>query len=277
MADGSLSSCERVETPASVTCAIGAANVKGAWSQVVAASAFQYESLNIDLMLDIASGGGEVFLVDVGIGASGSEVVVVPNILFDCNRSGLAAGAHIHLSLPIQIRAGSRIAVRCQDIGGAGTRLVRVMLTGRAGGANVQRGVCGKMTTYGAISSGNTNGTLVDQGATANTYGAWTQITAATSAAHNFLQAVAGNDQQTSGNSTGGGTMQVEFQIAVGASGSEQIIAQGLFASSYSMGSVAGACQFRPFIPEGSRLSMRTKCSVAAAADRHVTFVLIAG
>jgi alkylhydroperoxidase/carboxymuconolactone decarboxylase family protein YurZ len=277
MADGSLSSCERVEAPASVTCAIGAANAKGAWSQVVAASAFQYESLNIDLMLDITSGGGEVFLVDVGIGASGSEVVVVPNILFDCNRSALAGGVHLHLSLPIQIRAGARIAVRCQDIGGAGTRLVRVMLTGRAGGANVQRGVCGKMTTYGAISSGNTNGTLVDQGATANVYGAWAQITAATSAAHNFIQAVAGNDQQTAGNSTGGGTMQVEFQIAVGASGSEQIIGQGMFASSYSAGSVASACQFRPFIPEGARLSMRTKSSVAAAADRHVTFILIAG
>jgi hypothetical protein len=276
MADGSLSACERVEALATASCAIGAANVKGAWSQVVAATAFQYEMLNVDLMLDISSGGSEVFLVDIGAGASGSESVLVPNILFDCNRLSTNGGAHIHVALPIQIRAGARLAIRCQDIGGAGTRVIRAMLTGRAGGPNYPRASCGKAITYGALSSGNTNGTLVDQGGTASTYGAWAQIVAATTAAHNFIVPVLGNDQQTGGNSIGG-NIQCDFQLAVGASGAEQIIAQGMWANGYPTGNFGAFGPFRAHIPEGSRLAMRTKATAVAAADRHITFVLIAG
>jgi hypothetical protein len=272
MADWSLSACERVEALTPTLCNIGAANAKGAWAQVTAATSFQYDALQVDLMESASSGGVECFLVDIAVGASGSEVVVVPNILFDVNRSGQGC-LSIHLSLPLSVRAGSRIAVRCQCIGGAGTRIMRATLTGKAGGANYPRACCGAITTYGAITA-STNGTLVDQGAVASTWGAWTQITAATSANHNFIQAVLGNNQQTVST---GSTVDCDFQIAVGAAAAEQIIGQGSFGAEYSVGYVGSFEPIYPFIPAGSRLSMRTRSTLAAAADRNMTFILLAG
>jgi hypothetical protein len=272
MADWALSACERVEALTPTLCSIGAANAKGAWAQVVAATAFQYEALQVDLMEHNGSGGGECFLVDIAVGASGSEVVIAPNILFDANRSGQGR-LSIHLSLPLSVRAGSRIAVRCQDIGGAGTRIMRAGLVGKAGGANYPRGCCGAITTYGAITA-STNGTLVDQGAVADTWGAWTQITATTSANHNFIQPVLGNNQQTSAT---GSAVNCDFQIAVGAAAAEQIIGQGSFGSMYETGYLASFEPIYPFIPAGTRLSMRTMSSSAAAADRNMTFILLAG
>jgi hypothetical protein len=254
-------------------CSIGGANAKGAWSQVTSATSFQYEALQLDVMEDTSSGGGECFLVDVAVGAAGSELVIVSNILIDCERP-LQGSFSIHLDLPIRIRSGARIAVRCQDIGGAGNRNVRVLLVGKNGGPNYPRAVGENTTTYGANTS-TTNGTLVDSGATANTWGAWVQFSAATASVHNYLQAVIGNNQNTSGNS--GGIIQVDHQIGIGASGSEQVVSQGQSGNAYNLGNFGAFAAVRPHIPIGTRLSMRTRSNSGAASDRQTTFIILAG
>lgn len=273
MADFSLSLNERVEILGPAACTYGGANVKGAYVQLVASTSFRYEALQISVMQDSGDGGGEVFLVDIATGPAGQECVVVPNILLDTFRIGQGTTS-VRFSAPVSVPKGSRVSIRCQVSGGSGTRNARVLLVGKGGGGNYPKAVCGALTSYGAIPA-STNGTLVDQGAVGNVWGAWTQITAATTANHNWIQPLLGNDKQTS--ATAGNT-NCEAQIAVGPAGSEQIIWHDVYGAGYSngyMGSFAPVCAS---IPAGSRISMRTKSSaVGVYSERHMTFVLLAG
>jgi hypothetical protein len=273
MADWSYSGGEAVDILGPTACTYGGANVKGAWVQMTAATAFQYEAIGLSIMQDGGDGGAEIFLVDIGIGAAGSEKVIVPNILLDVIRIGQGT-LSLHMVLPVQVPKGARVAVRCQTSQGSGTRTARVLLTGKGGGHNNPKGVCNAMQCYGALSASDTNGTLVDSGASANTFGAWTQLTASTAANHNFAQPILGNNKQSSTTSTG---VNCEAQLAVGASGSEKIIGHWIFGSMYYTGFMSSLSSIAAQIPAGSRLSMRSKNSAATAADRNMSFVLLAG
>lgn len=274
MGDFALAPCERIEALPTTLCSRSTSHTKGTWVEVTAATSFAYEALHVTAMEDPTSGGADVFLVDIGVGASGSEIVIVPNILIDNNRAALGQ-VLVALNLPLAIPAGTRIAVRCQDSTGSGTRSTRIGLVGKAGGANYPVALCQSLVNYGALTA-STNGTLVDSGATANTFGAWVQFTASTSARHNFLHPVIGYDKQTGGGS--GAVANAEYQIAVGASGDEQIIGYGQVSfGGGGYGVISNGLPFYPQIPVGSRLSMRTKSASATAADRHITFVLLAG
>jgi hypothetical protein len=172
MGDWALSACERQEF-STINASRGAANTKGAYAQLIAATGFQYQSISLNLVSE--GGGGQCYLVDIAIGAGGSEQVIVPNVLYDSAR-GVYQNA-VNITLPISVPAGVRVSARVQEPGGSGTRDVQIGLTGRAGGSNANNAEVGAVINYGANTS-TSNGVLVDSGAVANTYGAWTQITA---------------------------------------------------------------------------------------------------
>lgn len=93
----------------------GSNNTKAAWTQITASTAQAFQGLALGVQ-----GGGQTAipdanaLVDIGIGASGSEVVLVGNIPLLINSSELV----IHLAdlgfWPLRIPQGSRLAVRYQ-------------------------------------------------------------------------------------------------------------------------------------------------------------------
>lgn len=265
MADWALSNCEIQEYSAG-TASHGTANGKGAYVQLIASTGFAYSAFSVQLTGE--GGGGQCYLVDIAIGAAGSEQVIVSNILLDTTR---AIGMNdINITLPIAIAAGSRISARCQEPGGAGTRNVGVVLSGRSGGVNYGPASVGAATTYGAVTA-STNGTLIDQGASANAWGAWTQMSASTAVYHNMLIAVMGTDQQAA---NFGGTYL--FQIGIGAAASEVAIAQ--FRSSTNTNGTRmqnNSYYTNTQIPPGTRLSMRAQCTLAAASDRHATAILL--
>lgn len=267
MADWGLSPGERQEYNEALA-SRGAANAKGAYVQLAAATGFKYDAITINLTAE--GGGGQTFLVDIAIGAAASEVVIVPNILLDSARAIYQIG--ISLLLPVAVPAGARLAARVQEAGGAGTRDVLVGVSGLAGGSNYPPATCGAVINYGTIAA-STNGTLVDPGAVANTWGAWTEITAATSRDHRGVAVVLGTNKQTVGliDST------YNFQIGIGAAAAETVLAQ-------MMGNMSnGATSVKPCthtvmaaIPSGTRLSMRSKCrSSGVAAARHTTAILL--
>lgn len=246
----------------------GAANAKGSYVQLLAATGFAYDAITLNMSAE--GGGGQTFLVDIAIGAAAAEQVIVPNVLFDNARSVYSSG--LDLTLPIAVPAGVRLAACCQEVGGAGTRYVRVGVSGLAGGNDYPPATCGVAINYGAITA-STNGVLVDPGASANTWGAWTEIAAATSQDHNGLAAALGVNKQS-------GVLvdsSYEFQIGIGAAAAEVVLTQWLC----NLNSVTNA--FKPCthtvgasIPSGTRLSMRSKCIASgAAAARHPTAILL--
>ena len=99
----------------------GAANVKGAYAQITA-------STNEDLKtLMIAPGSAgdstlsdEGVLFDIAIGAGGSEQIILPDILFYMSITSDMITPFAY-TIPVQIPAGSRIAVRHQSFFGSKT------------------------------------------------------------------------------------------------------------------------------------------------------------
>ena len=83
-------------------------------------------------------------LVDIGMGASGSEQVIVPDLYFGF-QSGL--GGPQHIPIPIAVPAGVRLAARVQTTNANGS--VKVGATLLAGGLNAGLRA-GRVATYGA-------------------------------------------------------------------------------------------------------------------------------
>ncbi len=272
MRDWHLSAGEITERNALATVGRGAANTKGSYTQVVAATAFAYDALCVQLFEDGNSGGGDTFLADIAIGAAASEVVIVPNLLLDSAR--LVGGVGAGITIPVSIPAGSRVAVRCQEPGGAGTRNLMMQVTGLAGGWNSSRPSCGTIVDYGTVTA-STNGTLVDQGGTINTFGAWTQITASTSRDHFWLGFLSGFDKQTT---TPANSYKAELEIGIGAAASEVTIHKvGLTILNQMPGANPNGFGFFAQIPSGTRIAARLKTGGNASADRHFTLTAYGG
>lgn len=93
----------------------GVANTKGVYAEIIASTAFDVNELvlcignNNNFALAVCS-----FLIDIAIGTSGSEEVIVSNLLFTSDDTSDMIYPMYTGPIPIQIPAGSRIAVRSQ-------------------------------------------------------------------------------------------------------------------------------------------------------------------
>mgnify|MGYP001205208627 CR=1 FL=1 len=90
----------------------GTAFTKGAWAQLVASSARHCRAviLNFQWRGNAGRGGSDFYLVDLGVGAAGSEAVVIPDIPV-AERAGNVMPA-THGPFYIEIPANSRVAIR---------------------------------------------------------------------------------------------------------------------------------------------------------------------
>jgi len=82
--------------------ASGSVDTKGAWTQLIAASAFTTKWLLIGLQPDF----NRNYAVDIGVGGAGAEQVVIPNL----DPINISLGTCI--SLPFSIPGGSRVSAR---------------------------------------------------------------------------------------------------------------------------------------------------------------------
>ena len=93
------------------------ANAKGAWTELAASTAFRWGALHMLTRHDpaVTKTFGQQWVLDVGVGAAGSEVVVVPNLCVSGATYHITGGYPIwHGPIPVDIPAGSRVAVRAQ-------------------------------------------------------------------------------------------------------------------------------------------------------------------
>lgn len=287
MADWPLASGFRAEGFGTATGTPGGTNVvgnatahtKGSWVQLDAATAFDAIALQLFINVQFQD---TLYLVDVGVGGAGSEQVILSNLLI-----AQSVGVQTGVLLPINIPAGSRIAVRSQDNFGSSGLWVSGMVL--AGGF-ASNSPFNTITTYGA-STATSKGTVADAGATANTKGAWAQITASTTTAIKSLMVAA--TRATQGTSVAADYAQL-MDIGIGASGSEQVLIPnfrfvvstmtGGVVTPYTAGSatLSGLSSLFPGIippipcdiPAGVRLAVRQQSSSTNASDRTSAYAI---
>lgn len=250
--------------PDTLVTASATAHTKGVYAQIVASTPFA--SSRIYVQARWASLGSRTFLFDIATGASGSEVVLISNILMYPDFESLASGGIIAFDVNIPI--GTRLSVRCQNSTTVNPNIhIAVMLEDRAL-ASIPNPV-----TYGA-NTGITHGTSVDPGIATNTKGVYIQITPSTT--DNISALAIYSTLQNVGDIISSFTTW-KLDIAIGASGSEVIVIPDipLTANSQADSVRISAVRYPIIIPAGTRIAVRCECSSNSATFRALSVILI--
>lgn len=234
-------------------------NTKGSWTEITSATDFE----SVMIVIHYINTGGTTarsILLDIGIGVASSEVVLIENITQSQNLNYLEING-TNFAFPISIPKGSRLSCRLQSTVGSTT--CKIGLSTYVG--NFASSSLSRVTTYGAVTASST-GTTVDAGATANTKGAWAELSASTDYnAKGFILSV--------NFGIGGIRADSDFllDIGVGAASSEVVLFENFhFRGNSSNDSVSpqGTHFIGVAIPKGSRLVVRTASTDTDSSDR---------
>lgn len=211
----------------------GAANGKGTWTE--AKSALSFDCLGIVVTFQTQPNNYQI--LDIGIGAGGSEQVIVPN----WNLSSSLSGTHANNPqfIPVFIPAGSRVALRSQAHGGAAFATFKIVfITGAYGGVQAPQ----RWKDYTQI-AGPPYGVATTPGNPSK--GSYAQIAAATEFSSTWVSvAVQGATSPE----------DINIDIATGAASSEVVVIPDLY---YSIENLGVQWCFPFTIPAGSRIAAR--------------------
>lgn len=116
---GIIAAGEMVDVDAGAT-----AHTKGAWAQITASTARDALGFTLVIINDASSTASSQHLVDIAVGAAGSEVVILSNM--QAFFQGFQGGETVVGPIWTPIPAGSRIAARAQcSVTAADTRVAR--------------------------------------------------------------------------------------------------------------------------------------------------------
>ncbi len=240
-----------------------AAHTKGAWAELIASTAHETVFVVVTITDTAATSG---FVVDIGVGASTAEQVLIPNLY---HKHGQAAQPVPRVySLPLAIPTGTRVSARVQCTAAAG-QTIKVGIQCFSGPITAQHGL--RRVEHGGLTITTGSATsiqiLTDPGAVAHTDSTWQELLAATTFAWQWL-CVAGALADTA---TAAITAYL-LDLAVGAGGSEVAVVNDLWFLSHTGVDcpVPGTYCFPCAIASGSRIAARTRCSVATAGDRQI-------
>lgn len=110
----------------------GTANTKGSYTEIVASTTYPIKALIIGVGNQANNvRSSQSWLVDIAIGAAGSEQVVIPNYAINCSTSPDTVLPQTSPLLPVDIPAGTRLSARAQSDGiDATDRLFDLILYG---------------------------------------------------------------------------------------------------------------------------------------------------
>ncbi|GAB1823571.1 hypothetical protein [Herbidospora sp. RD11066] len=236
----------------------GTINTKGSWTEIIAATS----SDATGMIVNIGRGHTQTadFLVDIGIGGSGSETVLIPNLKADNGTSLLGPGQII---IPIGVPAGSRLSARCQATAASAVSRIQVLLQR---GSWLGQPPLSRVTDYGTV-TGDSGATSIDPTTTANTKGLWAQIAASTANPMRAMLVAIGN---VANSNRSAGDWLVD--IGIGGSGSEVVIIADWHIEASTSDDVIYPRYLGPIgvnIPAGTRLAARAQSTTMAdSADR---------
>lgn len=247
-------------TAATVVTAHASANTKGIYSQLIAATAHDSDWLLVQVGLGTSETNQADVHIDIAIGADGSEVVIISNLLIS-----QVNGQVVQFLFPRHIPQGTRIAAAiAATTGGSTVRCQVVVIANGSAPNSLQR-----VTTYGAVTA-DSGGTSLDPGAVGSTKGAYVELTAACNEIK-WLVVALGCQANTAR-----ADARFYLDIAIGAGGSEQVkVPNLLFYSDLTSDLLSPATYAFPCsIPAGSRIAARTQCTITDATDRLIDVVL---
>lgn len=225
------------------------ANTKGTWSQVFSSIPFAACGFSIVWEYNYNATQLSQFFVDIGIGASGSEVVLLPDLYFLGVIQSLIRCQRRTPFIPLSIPAGARIALRAQALVGNDLLVGNMMLHAAAFGTPPP---FRRAASYGA---GANSGGVVVTNSSANVAGSWFEVTSSTTSPHKALMVAMGMVPAVSSN-------DCCFDIGIGASGSEQVLIPGIPNTANTNLGFTGSNLYSELflvnVPAGSRLSART-------------------
>lgn len=199
-------------------------------------------------------------LIDIALGAAGSEIVIWSNLLATAQK--LRGGSFY---VPLVLPAGQRLSARCQHTSSSGSVQFQITLIGAGGGGFQRVEPCGAAT-------GDSGGVSVEPGAVAHTKGAYSELIAATAFAYKWAVLAIGGQ-----NNAIRSTSNWLVDLAVGAAASEQIIVPDLLHRCDGNGDDGVYPPYWSFpisIPAGSRVAVRAQAETTDATDRIFDAVL---
>lgn len=246
-----------------VTCS-ASTNTYGAWTEIIASMPADM----VCMMLQISNMKNQPFqgVVDIAVAPAGSEAtgMVIAGVML-----GMPQPMQTSVRLPVgPIPAGSRIAARAASV--PASAVFNVQITGMDGDY-IGAFSPGVYDTYGWSGAGTVTGFSIDPGTTANTKGAWTEITAGLT---NDIQGFfLGFDCQSHiGNSSSVGAPNL-LDIGAGAAGSEVVLVPDILVSKAPENYTAAIAPTHTGllhipIAAGTRIAARSQSSNATASDR---------
>lgn len=238
----------------------GTSNTMGSWA-VLGTPSFQYEAV----LVSMAGTGPNDYLYDIGVNDGSGNWHVIADRLRIPNDKGADYMQGDYL--PLRIKSGQEVGIRAQSTSTLSS--IIATLTGFSCGRKGTPGYAQMDLLSGSASS---RGTAIDQGATANTKGAWTQLTASTSVEYDALFIAVG----TNGDVTRTATNTSLLDIGVGSAGNEYVIVSDLFLRwSSTLDGPRSTVGVMPVgVGAGKRIVARAAGSDTAAGDRTMDVTL---
>jgi len=241
-------------------------HTKGTYTQLFASTPFSADCL---MIFSGSSTASRAHLFDIALGTDGNEQVAIQNIPLQCT-GGSTVSNNGWVFIPLEIPQGSRVAFRTQSSTGGATLSIGAKILKLGYGT---QSLFGHYTTYGA-NTGTTRGTSVDCGTVANARGAYSEITAGTTASCRALLVFIGL-----GTNTNGALAHFAMDIAIGPSSQEQIIAENIGFSTdnnTNSGFVFPWAFYIPVhLPLGTRIAVRGASQTVDATDRLFDVVIV--
>jgi hypothetical protein len=191
------------------TITAGAANTKGSYAATPLSTSTPHDAQGVMIFNTTRSATAADYLVDIALGASGSERIVIPNLLWS---EGSSSGRLRSYFFPLNIPAGSRLNARCQSSTASATIAI--------GAAIVQASFSeftsfDRFVEFGAVTA-STAGTVLTNPAAAG-WGAWTLLSASVPDDLRWFMLAAGDNKVTTRT-----TAQMHaWQAGVGAAAAE--------------------------------------------------------
>ncbi|MGH2359055.1 MAG: hypothetical protein ACRDGM_00710 [bacterium] len=248
----------------------GAANTKGSWAQIIASTAEHYQALLVTI-----KGAHAVLdrgIMDIGIGASTAEQVLVPDLRWLQGSTVIRAFIHSYF-IPIGIASGTRVSARSASPTASYVSHVRV--TGIP--ASMQFDPAFYQIDHYGIVTADSGATQIDCGATANTKGAYAVITASSTRQIKMFYVIITAANTT----TPAAGADALIDVSIGAAAAEQVLAPDLphcwstdATIHHSRTSIYGP--FYADIPSGTRIAARGQASGTDANGRLMDVSVLA-
>ena len=231
------------------------ANTVGVWAELIAATKFEADGVWIQVSVPADADEDAMNLIDIGIGATDSEIVLIERIMGAYGTGTRCDSEPCYF--PVHIPAGTRLAARAQS--NATTKLVIV------GVRLVHHGVMyesyGDVETLGAVTA-DSGGTSVDPGGTTNTKGSWVPLGTPTIEPKALILMAAPTAANFS--ATDGRTF-----IDVGAGATPDLVIADIGMAMDSNTDMPMPHAFGPFpYNTAGSLELRAQCSTANGSDR---------